>query len=274
LNAEEDGGAWHITPNASDDGAYAILAHDRVWNSFAIADLLPPFRASAQVAIARHAGGIRSAACLVLRHPELTVVSPDGDDEGAGALLDRLDLPNVALIQAQSRHVPAIERYYRPQASWQQVERMAATPALFRMPFRAPAPVPHAERLTIADLPALAALYNLYPTGHFRPDLLEHGVFYGIREGERLVAAGGTHVVAAPYGLAVLGNIFTHPATRRRGYAGAVTAALTVELFRLGVSDIVLNVLADNTPAIRLYERLGFALAHPYLTGLAERIER
>ena len=150
---------------------------------------------------------------------------------------------------------------------------MAVTPTSFLPPRQAPTSTPPAERLTTADLPALAALYSLYPTGHFRPDVLEHGVFYGIRASERLVAVGGTHAIAAPYGLAVLGNIFTHPAARGRGYAGAVTAVLVGELFRLGVSDVVLNVLADNAPAIRVYERLGFVLAHPYLTGLAERIE-
>lgn len=269
---EQDASSWRITLSASDADAYAVLVHDRVWNSFAIADLLPPFRAHAQIAIARHTGDVRAAACLVLRQPELTVVAPDGDDEGVGLLLERLDLPAAALIQAQHRHITAIVRHYRPCAPWQEMERMVVTPASFHMPAPPSAPVPYFKRLTLADLPALAALYSLYPTAHFRPDLLEHGVFYGFHVGERLVAAGGTHVVAGAYGLAVLGNIFTDPAARGRGYASVVTATLVSELFMRGISDVVLNVVADNSPAIRVYQRLGFTTAHRYLSGLAERI--
>lgn len=274
MDMEQDTGEWRLILSAEDAEAYAVLAHDRVWNSFAIADLLPPFREYTQIATARHRDGIRSAACLVLRQPELTVVAPDGDDEGVATLLARLDPPTIALIQAQSRHVDAIEQYYRPREPWQEMERMAVAPVSFQAAPPAPTVAPHPERLTPVDLPALVALYGLSPTGHFRPDMLEHGLFYGIRAGERLVAAGGTHTVAAAYSLAVLGNIFTDPAARRRGYARAITAALVVELFARGISDVVLNVIADNSPAIRLYERLGFSTAHRYLTGLAGRIAR
>ena len=60
---------WQVTLHASDAEAAAVLSQDRVWNCFALADLLPPFREYSQVAIARQPGAADCAACLVLRHP-------------------------------------------------------------------------------------------------------------------------------------------------------------------------------------------------------------
>jgi hypothetical protein len=44
---------------------------------------------------------------------------------------------------------------------------------------------------------------------------------------------------------------------RGRGYATAVTSAVTAELLRF-CDDVVLNVRSDNPPAIAAYRRLGY----------------
>jgi predicted GNAT family acetyltransferase len=58
--------------------------------------------------------------------------------------------------------------------------------------------------------------------------------------------------------LAVVGNVLTHVDYRGRGFATAVTGAVTAELLRHS-DQVVLNVRADNPPAINAYRRLGFA---------------
>jgi ribosomal protein S18 acetylase RimI-like enzyme len=261
---------WQVAINVSDDEAYAVLRQDRLWNCFAIADLAPPFHDYSQVAFARQVDSGQHAACFVLQHPALTVVSPYGPDQGVAAILARLTLPRQALIQAQATHLPLLEAYYQLLPGWRELLRMAVSAQTFHPPASTPGlPV---ERLTPADLEALRDLYALYPENHFRADQLEHGISYGIRSSSRILAAGGTHVVAANYGIAVLGNIFTHPDARRQGYASAITAALARDLLAQGCHDVLLNVTADNSPAIRVYTRLGFQTHCHYWTGQAGRI--
>lgn len=266
-----DRSGWEVIPDAADADAYAVLRGDRVWNCFALADLAPPFRAWTVIAIGRETGGGRDAACLILRQPGLTVVSPSGAAPGVAAILARIDLPARALIQVRGEHLPAIERHYRLDPGARALLRMAVTPATFRP---VPPSGPRVDPLAPADRAMVGALYAHFPENHFRPDALRHGVFYGIRAGDRLVAAGGTHAVAPAYGVAVLGGIVTHPDARRRGHASAVTARLVEALFARGCRDVVLNVAADNAPAIRVYARLGFSTHSTYWAGPAERIAR
>ena len=58
--------------------------------------------------------------------------------------------------------------------------------------------------------------------------------------------------------LAVVGNVLTHVDYRGRGYATAVTGAVTAELLR-SCDQVALNVRADNPPALQAYRRLGYA---------------
>ena len=77
-----------------------------------------------------------------------------------------------------------------------------------------------------------------------------------MRVNGRLVAAAGTHVVSPTARLAVVGNVLTHIDYRGRGFATAVTSAVTAELLR-SCDQVVLNVRSDNPPAINAYRRLG-----------------
>ncbi len=247
--------AWHTMADATNEAAYAVLQQDRVVNCFAIADLLPPFRQHTRVALATHTQSGQWAALLVVEHPQIYVLAPSGQPEGVAALLARLDLPATPLIQAQPEHWPLLAPYYDLPTSPRDLLRMGLTAQTFQ---RQQPTAPAAERLSPADLPALLALYDRFSSNHFRPDLIEEGLFYGVRDGPRLVAAGGTHVVARPYGIAVLGNIFTHPARRGRGHAQAIVSALVSELLAEGCADVVLNVESGNAPAIHVYTKLGF----------------
>jgi ribosomal protein S18 acetylase RimI-like enzyme len=255
---EPDYAGWQVAVDVADAEVYPVLEQDRVWNCFAIADVALPFRAYSQFAVAYETSTSQRAACLVLRHPQFAVVSPYGAEQGVAAILAqldaRLDLPERTHLHALSGHRPLLEQYYRASAGWRQMLRMALQSETVHLPASLPcAPV---ERLTPADLQALLALYQLYPESVFRADLVEHGIFYGVRDGDRLIASGGTHVVVPAYGIAVLGSIFTHPEARGRGYARAITAALVADLVARGCRDIALTVAVDNRAAIHVCTRL------------------
>jgi RimJ/RimL family protein N-acetyltransferase len=259
---------WRITPNATDDQAFAILSQDRVWNCFALADLESPLRDYSQFAIASKGESNEQAICLILCHPIIgQVLSPFGKEEGVAAILQQTALPEYPLLQAQERHIPLLQHFYQPETSWKRMLRMAITPGSFQSP--PPASHRPVEQLTISDLTKLKDLYAQYPESGFSAELFAQGLYFGVYEGERIIAAGGTHALASTYRIAVLGNILTAPEARGQGYATAITAALITTLFKQHFTHVVLNVFEDNVQAIRIYQRLGFQTHHRLLTGKA-----
>lgn len=115
-------------------------------------------------------------------------------------------------------------------------------------------------RLTLDALPALERLYRQLADGPdaFQPQQLEHGIYFGIRRGDQLLSAAGTHVACRPLGIAALGNVATLPTERGRGLGAAVCRAVIDELRGIGYRTIVLNVRMENQAAIRVYRKLGF----------------
>jgi ribosomal protein S18 acetylase RimI-like enzyme len=116
-------------------------------------------------------------------------------------------------------------------------------------------------RLRAGDVAALKRLYaDGDATGEspdfFYDSMVPNGVFFGVYEGEELVAAAGTHLFAPDEGAAAIGNVYTRRDRRGRGLGRAVTAAVLRRLRHL--PTIGLNVRADNAPAIHVYESLGF----------------
>ena len=113
------------------------------------------------------------------------------------------------------------------------------------------------DRLLPVEVNDLNRLYQLGFAAWLPSSAVAEGVYYGIRVNGRLVAAAGTHVISREAGLAVVGNVLTHAEHRGRGYAKATTSAVTAELLRY-CDQVVLNVRADNPPAIAAYRRLGY----------------
>ncbi|MFQ5552303.1 MAG: GNAT family N-acetyltransferase [Thermoplasmata archaeon] len=83
----------------------------------------------------------------------------------------------------------------------------------------------------------------------------ERGIAYGIGREKRLVAAAGTHFVSS--GCSLIGGVYTSPAFRKRGYAAAVTSAVTEKALRRG-DRVGLMVVTTNDAAISIYEKLGY----------------
>jgi ribosomal protein S18 acetylase RimI-like enzyme len=106
------------------------------------------------------------------------------------------------------------------------------------------------------------ALNGLYATGGgptgYRAGHIDQGVYYGTFENRRLVAAAGTHLVAPHAGVAVVGNVYTHPSYRGQGLATQVTSAVTAHLFDRGCPLVTLTVAPENAPALHAYGQLGY----------------
>ena len=114
-------------------------------------------------------------------------------------------------------------------------------------------------RLRPVHARALNRLYSSEggPTA-YQPRHLTEGRYFGVEEDGRLLAVAGTHAMSPTYGVAVVGNVFTHPSARGRGLATQVTSAVTAELLQTH-RDVLLSVDPGNRAAIRAYRGLGYA---------------
>lgn len=116
-----------------------------------------------------------------------------------------------------------------------------------------------ARKLMVSDDVALADFFGALPhaAGGMRRWIEGAQCLLGIFEDSKLVAMGSTFC-AVPEGWSLV-SIKTRESHRRRGLAAQVTSALCVEAFK-HVDVVELTVLSDNSPAIALYQKLGFEL--------------
>jgi RimJ/RimL family protein N-acetyltransferase len=268
---------WRFVPDADYGQICALLMHDPVWNSFALADIEASLRPYSQFPLAfREGGPMRGrgyrqrayALCLILRHPLIgEVISPFGQAAGLSLILEQLALPEHPLLHVQEPHLPIVERYYRPETHWRPMLRMAVAQSEW---FPAEPPLPLSiKQLTAADLPALEQLYARNSEAVFAPSLFDQGLYVGVYEGSQIVAAAGTHAIVPLHRLAALGHIYTAPDARRKGYATRLISTLLALLFGRGCSLVVLNVFEENAQARGIYQRLGFRVHYRFLTGKA-----
>lgn len=111
-------------------------------------------------------------------------------------------------------------------------------------------------KLSITDAEKLKNLYRLSGTPAWTPNAMNLGPFYGIIEPDGIIsAAAGVHYVTS-YG-AEIGNIATHPDYLRKGYAAACIKSVVDDVLKES-NLVVLHYFADNTPAQKLYEKMGF----------------
>lgn len=128
-----------------------------------------------------------------------------------------------------------------------------------------------AEVLTRDDEAEVRELYQLGGGLAFAASQLDTGYFRGVRDGGRLACVAGVHLASKEQGVAAIGNVFTHPDCRGRGFAARAVSAVANALQIKGIETIVLNVEATNSGAIRLYERLGFERYCNFLEGSSRR---
>ncbi len=126
-----------------------------------------------------------------------------------------------------------------------------------------PPPQPDEElvvRLTEADHPALAALIEAsFPSTTSRPGDPRVVDWYGIRDGDRLVACGADR---SRGDIGFLAGLTVATDRRGRGLGAALTAGMTRALFAR-YDHVALGVYTENLGAIRLYRRLGYTNTEP-----------
>ena len=93
--------------------------------------------------------------------------------------------------------------------------------------------------------------------GPFGPRTPELGTYFGVFEGDRLVAMAGERFRLP--GHTEISAVATHPEFRGRGYGRTLTIALANRI-RAGGRTPFLHVFADNRPASTLYGSLGFVV--------------
>jgi RimJ/RimL family protein N-acetyltransferase len=228
----------------------AFLERDRLFAAYAICDLGDREFGRTRWGVATDEGAVIAVGL------EYSGATPQplfvmGRNDGVSAILRDIVRPRAAYLAAAAESLPAVAQHYRVDPGPPMI-RMWVDRARFR-----PVPGP-VERLLPVEIGELNRLYQLGFAAWLPSSTIAEGVYYGIRINGRLVSAAGTHVISREARLAVVGNVLTHALHRGRGYATATTSAVTGELLRY-CDQVVLNVRADNPPAIQAYRKLGYA---------------
>ena len=113
------------------------------------------------------------------------------------------------------------------------------------------------ERLTEADAAEMLALAKLTEPGPFTLKAQALGAFFGVRIDGRIAAMAGERMQLEDY--AEMSGVCTHPDFRGRGLARLLSIFVTHEILARGQTPF-LHAWAGNTPAIRLYDSIGYDL--------------
>jgi RimJ/RimL family protein N-acetyltransferase len=242
-----------------------FLERDRLWAAYAICDLEDQeFRRTRW-------GGAWDGDRLVAVAVEYAGPTPQplfamGSAEGIDAIFRDVLRPRAAYIATRHEVLASVSRHYRLEPAVPMV-RMWVGRDRFR-----PRVEPAVQRLSPSEVGDLNRLYRLGFASWLPSTAITEGVYYGLRIGGRLVSAAGTHVVSPRARLAVVGNVLTAGEHRGRGYAQAVTAAVTEALLEY-CDQVVLNVRSDNPPAIQAYRAIGYAEYCRFEERLGHRLE-
>lgn len=231
------------------DEIRGLLAPERAYSAYALAQLEPGlFEQSEWYA----ATGPEGQALVVHSRSGLgRALFAIGDPQALDAALSLHPGPRFTFGSLRPEHRPVVKRYFILTRE-QTMLRMSVTAETL-------APVEgEAVRLRGRDVSRINRLYSSEggPTSYL-PRHIEDGVYYGVFVDRKLVSIAGTHAVSPTEGVAVVGNVFTHPRYRNRGFAAIATSTVTQALLQT-CSLVILTVEADNGPAVRVYRRLGY----------------
>jgi GNAT superfamily N-acetyltransferase len=239
-----------------------ILNHDRAWSLYALGDLAPEELRHCEWRFTSHDP---PAVTLFYRAFDPPVFFAIGSAVVVERLLDEAPLPPTVYVHIRPEILSLVsERYQR-----------VMTKMMQRMILREPALADFTGVETIAagDLKELVELYanrdgKEKEGTFFSPAQVVNGVYFGIRDHGRLVAAAGTHLINRSENVAAVGNVFCLPEYRGKGLGARVTSAVVSALIKEGIRTIGLNVGLES-PATKLYHRLGFRKACSYVEGMA-----
>jgi predicted GNAT family acetyltransferase len=103
-------------------------------------------------------------------------------------------------------------------------------------------------------------LATLTKPGPFGKRTIEFGHYFGIFENDKLAAMTGQRMHAENY--TEISAVCTHPDDTGKGYAFTLLQHQLQLIMHQGQQPF-LHVREDNTRAIEIYQRLGFAVSRP-----------
>jgi len=109
--------------------------------------------------------------------------------------------------------------------------------------------------LTEKDTPQMVSLTKLTNPGPFAPRTIEFGHYYGVFDGEQLVAMAGQRLNPQPY--AEISAVCTHPDHLGKGYARQLLA-FHINRIKAAGEIPFLHVRYNNDRAIKVYHDMGF----------------
>lgn len=110
--------------------------------------------------------------------------------------------------------------------------------------------------LSAQDATEMQDLVALTEPGPFRPETHRLGMYLGVKRKGRLVAMAGERL--KPAGYTEISAVCVHPDYRGQSFARLLVSALVRRI--LARKEVpFLHLYATNTPALRLYESMGFA---------------
>ena len=112
-----------------------------------------------------------------------------------------------------------------------------------------------------ADYAEMLALAALTEPGPFRENTATLGGFLGIRVKGRLAAMAGQRL--SPTGWSEVSAVCAHPDVRGRGFAEALVAAVTSNIYAHGRLPFLTSYEANHA-AIRIYQKVGFIVRRTF----------
>lgn len=231
-----------------DPVVHVYLAYDLLYE-------LENTRASFEVS-----GGEIVGYVLAWRGPRINGVHVWGRAEN---LLDCVPLDRGAVVQVHERELvePLLERLSEGSvAELEEYLTMCVDEESFT-PLGADAAVrldPENSR-HVARFRELKLLSGVFLTLEEAKRMLGKRRYYGVFADDELVSIACAYVRMAD--VWVVGDVFTHPDYRGRGYAKAATSAITRDAVSSG-AVAMLHVASGNEPAIRVYKALGYRVVH------------
>ncbi len=261
-----------VTQLRNRDEIRTLLETRRAYTAYALGQLDPVlFRLTDWWIAGGHAGTTergagRDALLLHSRGGLGNATFALGESGALEALLMTHPGPRQTFLTCEVHHVDTVTRYFDLEHR-QTMIRMILTAE----DFQPSADEIEVRRLTGAEARTINSLYRTDGVpSYYSPRQIDESVYYGAERDGRLVSIAGTHVISAASGIAVVGNVYTHPQYRGRHLAQATTSAVTSRLLRT-CREVVLSVDPANSPAVRAYARLGYQEVARLVEGAAVR---
>jgi ribosomal protein S18 acetylase RimI-like enzyme len=226
-----------------------LIQPDQAYSAYALAQLDPALFRQAEWYAASGSDG--RALLLHSRGGLGRALFALGDPAALEAALSLHPGPRFSFGSLRPEHRSAVQKYFVLTRA-QTMLRMSVAPADFRSADN------RAVRLTGRDISQVNRLYaSESGSSSYQPRHIDEGVYHGVFIDGFLVSIAGTHVISYTEGVAVVGNVFTHPMYRGGGLATIATGATTAALLQR-CPLVVLTVERENEPAVRVYQRLGY----------------